>query len=58
MANGPHSFNPNRDARPEVRHAEALEFIAQRLSGIEWQLATPARDLLKIATTVQTKMKR
>lgn len=41
----------------EERNSTALEFIAGRLSDIETHLEAMSRDLLKLVTYIQTKMK-
>ena len=51
---GPHSFSPLRNAMPttqaspEDRQAVALEFLAERLAGIEWQLVELNQKLFQV----------
>jgi hypothetical protein len=43
-------FKPDKTKTPEVRVAEALEFIAARMAGIERDLAIMRADLRAMAT--------
>ena len=47
--NGPHRFESKQANAVEYRSCEALEFIAERLAGIEWLLAQATQSLTAIA---------
>jgi hypothetical protein len=55
--NTPIAFIPAQNANAEERQAHALEFIAARMLVLQGQTENLSRDMLKIATTLQTKLK-
>lgn len=55
--NTPIAFVPASGANAEERQAHALEFIAARMLVMQTQLEHLSRDVLKVATVLQTKLK-
>ena len=51
---GPHTFLLPTGDKSDARTAHALEFVAQRTAGIEWQLAELNDKLLQIATHLKS----
>lgn len=51
---GPHTFLLPTGDKSDARAAHALEFVAQRVAGIEWQLAELNEKLLQIAAHLKS----
>jgi len=48
---GPHKFN-NANTNADMRASNALEFIAERMAGIEWLLSELNDKAFKIQTSL------